>query len=51
MLQADVTLRGFGGYNTRCAVKIAPDIFPASVAKPADLVTLWFGKPRACIPV
>ena len=42
--QADLTLRGFGGYNTRCALKIAPDIFPRDTARPAELVTLWFGK-------
>ena len=37
-------MRGFGGYNTRCALRIADDFFPLHATSPADLVTLWFGQ-------
>ncbi|KAK9815163.1 hypothetical protein WJX73_009257 [Symbiochloris irregularis] len=47
---ADITLRGFGGYNTRCALHIADDIFPPSAPQPAELVTLWFGANDAAVP-
>ena len=45
--QADVLLRGYGGYNTRCALRIVPEILPPGSRHPAELVTLWFGKPPA----
>ena len=44
VLQADILLRGYGGYNTRVALRIAGEVLPLNSPQPAELVTLWFGE-------
>ncbi|CAL1388395.1 unnamed protein product [Linum trigynum] len=45
---ADVVLRGYSGYNTRWALKVAERVFPA--AGEAVAVTVFFGANDACLP-
>lgn len=49
--QADVTLRGYSGYNTRWALHIMEEILPNSIHSPRyDFATLWFGANDAALP-
>ena len=48
--QADVVLRGYGGYNTRWALHILEDVFPPDVKPAPHLVTLFWGANDAAIP-
>ncbi|KAK9828721.1 hypothetical protein WJX72_001713 [[Myrmecia] bisecta] len=47
--KADVINRGYGGYNTRWALKMLTRIFPQT-AEPPRLVTVFFGANDAAIP-
>ncbi|XP_011045900.1 PREDICTED: GDSL esterase/lipase At5g45920-like [Populus euphratica] len=48
----DVVLRGYSGYNTRWALKVAERIFPPveSGGVPPLAVTVFFGANDACLP-
>ncbi|KAL3910406.1 MAG: hypothetical protein SGPRY_009068 [Prymnesium sp.] len=46
---ADVTLRGYSGYNTRWALELLPLLFPPRRSPPA-LLTLCFGANDAVLP-
>ncbi|KAL3576151.1 hypothetical protein D5086_021434 [Populus alba] len=48
----DVVLRGYSGYNTRWALKVAERIFPPveSGGAPPLAVTVFFGANDACLP-
>jgi len=46
---ADITLRGYSGYNTRWALQLLPGVFPPTRTAPA-LVTVFFGANDACRP-
>ena len=46
---ADITLRGYSGYNTRWAMQLLPHLFSPSRTAPA-LVTIFFGTNDACRP-
>lgn len=54
----DIVLRGYSGYNSRWAVKVAERVFPAAAAAAADeeeeeepvAVTVFFGANDACLP-
>jgi len=50
--QVDVVLRGYSGYNTRWALKVAERIFPPveSGGVPPLAVTVFFGANDACLP-
>ncbi|XP_057767675.1 GDSL esterase/lipase At5g45920-like [Salvia miltiorrhiza] len=47
--QADVVLRGYGGYNTRWALKVIHKIFPATGEAPLA-VTVFFGANDLSLP-
>mmetsp|Transcript_23876 Transcript_23876/g.52157 ORF Transcript_23876/g.52157 Transcript_23876/m.52157 type:complete len:293 (-) Transcript_23876:194-1072(-) len=48
---ADIILRGYSGYNTRWALNILPDLFPADQDFSApDLVTVFLGANDAVLP-
>lgn len=56
VVQADVVLRGYSGYNTRWALKVLERVFPVSkvgdggtVTAPVA-VTVFFGANDACLP-
>lgn len=50
-MQADVTLRGFSGYNTRWINHIIDQIVPQKGSgSQYDLATLWFGANDAALP-
>lgn len=48
-LQADITLRGYSGYNTRWALQTLDENFPQKSQTRYDLVTLWFGANDAAL--
>jgi hypothetical protein len=50
LVQADVVLRGYSGYNTRWARFLLPKIFPLSASEPTRLVTVFFGANDAALP-
>lgn len=48
--KADVTLRGYSGYNTRWAIQTMDQIFPTAPGSPKyDLATIWFGANDAAL--
>lgn len=48
---ADVVLRGYSGYNTRWALKVIEEVFPAAAGGDAPLaVTVFFGANDASLP-
>ena len=47
---ADVTLRGYSGYNTRWALRLLPGLFPQSAVRTPALVTVLFGANDANLP-
>ena len=49
---ADVKLRGYSGYNTRWALQLLPELFPARHVggTTPDLVTIFFGANDANLP-
>ena len=50
-IQADVTLRGFSGYNTRWIKHVIEEILPSRTGSlHYDLATLWFGANDAALP-
>jgi len=56
VVQADVVLRGYSGYNTRWALKVLERVFPASQGGDGGTetapiaVTVFFGANDACLP-
>ncbi len=50
LVQADVVLRGYSGYNTRWARFLLPKVFPLSASEPTKLVTVFFGANDAALP-
>ena len=40
---ADITLRGFSGYNTRWCLPLLPEVFPSSAVRTPALVTVMLG--------
>ncbi|XP_010529187.1 PREDICTED: GDSL esterase/lipase At5g45920 [Tarenaya hassleriana] len=51
--KADVVLRGYSGYNTRWALKVAEKVFPTAECggeSPPVAVTVFFGANDACLP-
>ncbi|KAI4319076.1 hypothetical protein MLD38_032721 [Melastoma candidum] len=47
--KADVVLRGYGGYTTRLALFLLPQIFPLDSPKPPAAVTVFFGANDAAL--
>ena len=58
IVQVDVILRGYSGYNTRWALHLLPDLFPPTTtseaspysAYPPAVVTVFFGANDAALP-
>lgn len=51
VLQADITLRGYSGYNTRWVLETLETNFPLSLGSSAfQLATVWFGANDAALP-
>ena len=49
-MQADVLLRGYGGYTSRWALFLLDAVLPKNVTPPPALVTIWFGANDASLP-
>ncbi|KAL5728699.1 hypothetical protein ACHQM5_001750 [Ranunculus cassubicifolius] len=41
--RADIVLRGYSGWNSRCAVQVLNQVFPRDAAVQPDLVIVYFG--------
>ena len=49
--QADITLRGYSGYNTRWALQTLEQNFPVGPGAPTySFATVWFGANDAALP-
>ncbi|CAA7410290.1 unnamed protein product [Spirodela intermedia] len=47
--KADITIRGYGGYNTRWALHLLGHIFPSDGSAPPVAVTIFFGANDAAL--
>ncbi|KAK1268684.1 GDSL esterase/lipase [Acorus gramineus] len=47
---ADVLMRGYSGYNTRWALRVAEKVFGGFESPPPAAVTVFFGANDACLP-
>ena len=50
LVQADVVLRGYSGYNTRWARFLLPKVFPIGASEPTKQVTVFLGANDAALP-
>jgi len=49
MFQADILVRGYGGYNTRWALFLLHHLFPLESTKPPLATTIFFGANDAAL--